>query len=269
MKKPAPDNRLLFCISSGRSGSGYLAKLLNTSIEVVGFHEPEPFMNGKYLQMVNTSTFSQTFKKRRIKCKFIEKELDNLSQNKVYCETSHMFIKTFFDVVLDRFNNVEVIILRRDIAKILKSFIELGYFSEINSAWPDWMSSPNSKTAALQCIDSDQMLDQYDLCIAYLIDIEARTVRFQNDFPDVQTHAVTLESLNEYNMVEALFRDLRITPTEETKRLTGKMVNVREEGKKHFDNPSDLDYCRQRIDLYTEKALDKNIKIPELFYRKE
>jgi len=60
-----------------------------------------------------------------------------------------MFIKTYFDVIMNDFLNVDVIILRRDIASVLKSFIELGYFSKSNKMWPKWMHYPDAVTSAI------------------------------------------------------------------------------------------------------------------------
>jgi len=265
-KKSVPKNRLFFSACSGRSGSGYLAKLLGTAIEVNSFHEPEPWMEGKYLRMVNDSSYSKTFRKRQIKCKAIEKILSKMSPEQVYSEIAHMFLITFFDVVSDYFDNVEVIILRRELSLVLKSLIELGLFSKINSAWPDWTPSPNSKTSALTCIDSDSVLDQYDLCIAYLFDTEARAIRFQKKFPQIKTHDITLETLNDYDKAVSFFKDLKITPTDQTRELAGKPVNTREEGKKIYNNPSDLDYCTKRIELYIQKALAKGISIPHTLH---
>jgi hypothetical protein len=163
---------------------------------------------------------------------------------------------------MNDFQDIEVIVLRRELAVVLKSFIELGYFSRKNSAWADWMSSPNAKTAAIPCIDSDKELDQYDLCIAYLFDIEARVLRFQKEYPGIKTYQVRLESLCSYSNIEALFRTLRITPTEETQRICGRLINTRDMAKIKYNNPSDLEYCRERIRIYIEKAKAKGISLP-------
>jgi hypothetical protein len=257
------DRRVFFSINSGRSGSQYLAELLGTAEEVTSFHEAEPFMNEEYLHLVNQFSYPDTIKKRRLKAKAIKKILRGLPPDQIYCETNHMFIKTFFDVIAEEFQNLEVIILRRELAFVLKSFIELGYFSDKNSAWADWMTNPNAKTAALPCISSDDRLDQYDLCIAYLFDIEARALRFQKAYPLVKTHQVRLESLNDYFNVESLFRDLKITMTDKTKSFLGRKTNTREKAKNNYDNPSDLEYCRKRIEIYIEKALSSGIVLPD------
>lgn len=256
------NKKLIFCINSGRAGSQYLATLLDTAQEVRAFHEPEPAMNGQYLHMVDQHGYENTYKQRRVKGSAIHKTLKKMRKNEVYCETNHMFIKTFFDVVIDEFKNVEVIILRRDIAHILKSFIELNYFTGRNEAWKDWMTSPNTRSHAIDCIDRDEILDQYDLCIAYLIDIEARIQRFLKEYPHIPVHMVRLEQLNDIENVKKLFDALHITMTPETYRVIGEKMNIREKRKKEFDTHSTLKYCRERIIEYMKIANLKGIKIP-------
>jgi hypothetical protein len=262
MKMHANQHRLIFCINSGRAGSNYLAELLGTGREVISFHEAEPNMTGKYLHNLHQGSYAETKGERRIKSQAIKKLLKSFPPGQVYCETSHMFIKTFYDVIIEDFESVEVIILRRQLALVLKSFIELNYFTTNNEIWPDWMSSPNAKTAAIRCIGQDEKLDQYDLCIAYLIDIEARSARFKREYPWIKTHDVRLEALNDYNQVARLFNDLVITPTKETNKITGRIVNVREQRKKEFNNEIQFNYCHERIDLYLTKAKSMGIKLP-------
>jgi len=254
--------RLIFCINSGRSGSNYLADLLGTATEVTSYHEADPPMIGEYLSMVNNASYEKSFQQRSIKSRAIKNILRKIPTNGIYCETNHMFIKTFFDVTLKDFKNVEVIILRRELASVLKSFIELNYFSRQNEVWPDWMSLPDAKTAAIHSLAIYREMDHYDRCIAYLIDIEARAQRFKKDYSSVKTHEIRLESLNNYNKVLNLFRDLRITPTDLTKEIIGQVVNDRSQRKRQFNSETDVEYCRERIALYFEKAEAMGISIP-------
>ena len=256
-------HKLIFCINSGRSGSNYLADLLGTAREVTSFHEAEPTMSGKYLHNLNKASYAETFDDRRIKSEAIGKILLSLPPGRVYCETNHMFIKTFYDVILNDFENVEVIILRRQLVLVLKSFIELNYFTSANAVWPDWMSSPHAKTAAIPCIASESEMDQYDLCIAYLVDIEARSERFKQEYPWVRTHEIRLEALNNYNNVLKLFRDLNMIATRKTKKVTGRIVNARTQTKKDCNNLIQLSDCHKRIEEFLAKARAKGISLPQ------
>lgn len=259
------NHRLIFCINSGRSGSNYLSELLGTAKEVISYHEAHPRMTGDYLKMINQESYAKSFAKRKFKISGIKDVLLGLPDNKIYFESNHMFIKTFFDVVIQEFPKVEVIILRRYLPKVLKSFIELGYFSEKNQSWKFWMSSPNAATAAIPCINTDQNLDQWDLCIAYLIDIEARAMRFKAQYPNIKTYEVRLESLNNFTKVTSFFEEINITPSEETKAIYSKHINQRPEIKKKYGKNQNisLSYCRERIKQYIEKARVLKISIPK------
>lgn len=258
--------RLIFCINSGRAGSNYLAELLDSAVGVNSFHEPNPKMIGKHLNLINQHKYEATFKKRNFKVGRIKDMLLRLPEKSVYCETSHMFIKTFFDVVMEGFpGQVEVIVLRRYLSRVVKSFIELDYFSDRNKTWPLWMSSPNATTSAIACLDLDNNLDQYDLIIAYLIDIEARFLRFKTQYPNIKLHEVRVESLNVFSNTKTFFEQLRITPSKMTEDLCSKQVNQKKQTKKKYssDKEVDLNYCQERIYNYIQKAKAQNIKIPE------
>lgn len=257
--------RLSFCINPGRSGSEYVAALLATARHVDSGHEREPNMSGRPLHRINVASYEESFEERKVKAKAIRHRLRRLVPGGIYAETNHMFIKTFWDVVADEFDHeqLDVIILRREFTRTLKSFVELGYFTALNRAWPEWMSSPAAVTAAIRSVGPDESLDQYDLCIAYLIDIEARALRFQRDLPDVRVHEVRLEALNEPAGVDALFGSLAIEPTKKTTQLVGSAVNQREKRKTRFDNPTSIEYCQERVDGYLRRLEDLGVDVPQ------
>ena len=265
-KQNLSDYRLIFCISSGRAGSKYLANLLDSAVGVYGFHEPDPKMIDDHLILINQYKYEQTFMQRNFKVAHIKHRLQGLPEKSVYCETSHMFIKTFFDVVIKGFpRQVEVIVLRRYLPRVVKSFIELGYFSKVNKNWPLWMSSPNAATSAIPCIDTDSNLDQYDLTIAYLIDIEARFLRFKSQYPNIKIHEVRVESFRDFFNVKTLFDQLRIVPNNATYSLYNQQFNQKTKTKKRYTSNKkiELEYCQKRVKDYIRKATVLNIEIPQ------
>ena len=257
------DRRLVFSINAGRSGSKYLAQLLGTAAGVNSFHEAEPKMSGEFIAMINAKPLDLSRDKRRIKAVAIAQTLRGMTPEQIYAETNHMFIKTFFDVVLEDFANVDVVVLRRGLVQVLKSFIELGYFSVRNPLSLAWMSSPNAATAAIRPLGSDSSLDQFDLCIAYLLDIEARALRFKEDYPAIRTHDVRIEQLNTEDEVDRLFDRLRLRPTAATTALVGRRANERQPRKSEINNPTTLEQCRERLHCYFDKASSLGIDIPK------
>jgi hypothetical protein len=257
----------IFCINSGRAGSKYLAALLGTASGVYSFHEPEPQMIGNYLRMVAEKGCEATFALRRIKSKAIVKIASRFPDRSVYAETSHMFIKTFYDVVLHDLENVVVIHLQRDLLQTLKSFVQLCYFSEKNTTWPDWMISPNARTASIKCIGTDRQLDYIDLSIAYLIDIEARAKSFQHRYPEIPFHTVDIKDLNDTKKIRKLFADLGLSFTRETEEVIGKKINQRANLKEKYVNPTDELNLEARIQDYLRKGQESGIHFPERILR--
>ncbi|MHA2426863.1 MAG: hypothetical protein ACXADB_02395 [Candidatus Hermodarchaeia archaeon] len=219
----------------------------------------------KHLWAVNEKPYAASYDSRLVKVKKIEKMLKRLPAGKsIYSETNHMFIKTFFDVVMDRFgDDVEVIILRRNLANTLKSFIELEYLGKNHVSY-DWMVSPEAPSAAIKCIKSFNSMDHYDKCIAYLIDIEARALRFQQDYPKTKVHEVRLEELNSKQSVVSLFEKLGITPTDQLDTVVGNTINRRKSRKSHFNTKTTLEHCTLRCRRYIKTAREMGIDVPDV-----
>jgi len=266
-KQKQPENkRMLFCCTAGRSGSMYLAELLDSAENTAAFHEPRPRMIGKYVKLINKKTYDQTYNKRKKKARALIKHLPKIKE-KIYAETNQMFLKTFFDVLIDAFPYTEVIILRREPASTLKSYIELNYFTSLNKDWHKWFPSPNAATAAIPCIAEDKDLDHIDKAIAYLVDMEARIQRFIRDYPDIPVHETRLEDLNSYRAVENLFQEMNLAPTNKTKEVIGKKKNLKMDHKKNIKKNITQEYCQKRIEKYIKKAEQQNIAIPPVFKR--
>jgi hypothetical protein len=258
--------KYIFCINPGRSGSQYLAKLLGTAQNVVAFHEATPPMIGPFLKVVTYAQYSESYRERRIKVAAIKNIMKDYPSDYTYVETNHMFIKTFFDVACNELENIRVIHLRRKFCDVLKSFIELQYFTSFNSAWPDWMISPNAVTRAIEPIAEDHVMDSVHRTIAYLIDIEMRALRFQKQYPHVPVHIIDLESLNNPKSVDLFFYDLGLEYGEGTKKLIGQRINERIESKKKYAINVQSDVLNNEIIWYLKRmefqgiAFDQNMR---------
>lgn len=258
-------SKVILCINSGRCGSKYLANVLGTAKNVFASHEPQPTMAGdKLIKLANNHEYSDSYIERRdAKIPAIKKMLSSKRPGTIYAETNHMFIKTFWDVAVDAFgSDLSVVILRRPMAKVLRSFIRLEYFSK-NQESLRWMTSPNAKTAAIQALDADRNLNHMDKCIAYLIDIEARAQRFINQCPHIQICDVYTDELNSLEYAESMLNKLGLEKTELTAEVVGKVVNQRIRKKDQFRKIVTLDECQAGIDSYINRAKQKGISIPE------
>lgn len=263
---PEIPRRLIFSINSGRCGSFYLAGLLATAEDVMAFHEAGPTMSGSFLQLLRDRSPETSFTQRSIKSQAIRQILARLPATCGYAETNHMFIKTFYDVVMENFQDcsIHVIILRRYLPAVLKSFINMGYFSERNHVWPSWMHLPGTCDSAFIPPESTTAPDQYDLAIGYLLDIEARVQRFTTRYPGCTLLNARLEALQEAENVAALFASLDIQLSARTLPMTGRIINARSARKAAIGIDTTLDYCRRRIDVYLENCARNRIPVPPL-----
>jgi hypothetical protein len=259
-------HRLIFCINSGRAGSEYLMHILGTAKNVSAFHEPEPTMSTKYLSVVMKKSLAATKEERRVKVDAIQKFLADSPPGQIYAETSNMFIKTFYDVVMDSFprEQIYVVILRRDLAKVLKSFISLGYFAEPEDGWHDWMYRVPSALSIIRPPMPYEQMDMYDRTISYLIDIEAHAQAFKDKYPDCAISEVFLEQLQNMESVTCFFQQLKIEPTAETAKVVGTRINERKHRKDKMKVDTSDAYCRERIRNYVLLCQEHGIKLPDL-----
>lgn len=137
------DRHLIFCMSSGRSGSKHLYNVLEAGNNIRSFHEPNPSMTGSILQNVLfKGKRSDTFDERaNLKLDAIQRELRGTKPIVTYAETSHMFIKTFSDIILHRLGdvaNITIISLHRPLSDVIYSQLTLGWFSKRHSGNGVW-----------------------------------------------------------------------------------------------------------------------------------
>ena len=254
---------VIFCVNSGRVGSKYLARLVDTTIEAHGLHEPDPVMGGPFLGMVTASPEEDSFSERLVKCRAIEDWMHRNGTKPIYCETNHLFVVTFHDVAAATFPRMRVIYLRRALPLVVKSFVELGYMSSLDPGSPDSMISPNAVTAAIPAVAQDAELDHVDLVIAHLIDMEARGVRFRAAHPEIPAVDARLEEIITPNGAARLLDALDLTSSDETAAaVAGEPVNHKIRKKRKRRLAISVDECRRRIERYLERAAHLGIEIP-------
>jgi hypothetical protein len=145
-----------------------------------------------------------------------------------YVETNHMFAKTFFDIALEELPPapVAVVVLRRPWANVMRSFLSLGYFTDRNPVWIDWMRVPQKEGPA------DDSLHPEDPMVAvaeYLLKLEQRSQDIQDWYPDITYVDCDLETLQSREGVQALFDRLGLNGETlgDLESLIGSPVNLR------------------------------------------
>ena len=183
----------------------------------------DPEMKGEWLAMTNERPMKETLEQRRVKMNAIKEYVTGgAGAGKVYAETSNMFIKTFWDVVISEASdfNVDVIALRRHLPRVLIDMIRRGKGEAIR---PDEYNT----TLSVNAVHRPPLFftpTAFERLLRYAIDIELRTQAFITRIatvPNVRVTEVSLGDINTTAGVARLFEELGIEATEKTERAAG------------------------------------------------
>lgn len=195
-------------------------------------------MKGEWLQLENSKPLSETKEKRKNeKVNAIKEAISTFPRGvKVYAETSSMFIKNFWDVVIEDDDfNVDVIALRRFLPETILRMIALGVGEKIQEDEYNTTFSVNS----LYSPPSYFPLNAWDRMMRYAIDIELRTQKFIKDTaskPNVRVTEINLQDINTTKGAENMFIKLGLAITPETKKVAGVPLPVQ----RVFKTPSEV-----------------------------
>lgn len=178
------DRHFVFCISAGRSGSKYLSNVLGVGEGVIALHEPEPKMtDGSLREVILKGRRLETFEQRKqVKMTAIREVLEGMDGDVIYAETSHMFVKTFADVVLETVGDiakVTVVFLRRPIKDTIWSQMRLGWFEHGHSGRDVWyydVSEVHPSERMWRGLNGSTVVD---LLLGYNVDVVKRGMELE------------------------------------------------------------------------------------------
>lgn len=180
----------IFCLSPGRGGTKHLRNVLDVGYNVRAFHEPPPTMTGSILSdTILHGRRHETFASRASdKLSAIREQLEGTVADVVYAETSHMFVKTFADVVLHTLGeiaNISIIYLHRPMVQIVTSQVRLGWFAKNHSGFGRWYYDVSDVHASERVLNlttfkstaqyKNKKDDSIDKAIAYVTDVRLRS----------------------------------------------------------------------------------------------
>lgn len=188
---------LIFCVSPGRAGSNYLRGILSTAQDTFSRHEPYPRMNGEILKTVLLhGRRKETYNQRvALKIGAMRESLEGTVPSMTYVETSHMFVKTFSDVVLGTLGNIakiSIVVLHRPIVDVMLSQMKLGWFLKGHSGQNVWyynvadLHPSERKVRAINASDSSVLAQ----IAGYNADIQVRIAELRDLV--IRNHALGL-----------------------------------------------------------------------------
>lgn len=163
---PLPQQKLVFTITNGRSGSARLTTLFHAVESVTSTHEPHPRFD-TLMHAAHRSPFIARGFLRHVKLPAIAR-----LPRPVYVETSHMFGKGYFDAMLDLEMPFSLILLRRNARSVARSMLRLGTIPG-KTHWGRRFYMYPSEALFVKLPDASKLTD-YQFCYWHALETEAR-----------------------------------------------------------------------------------------------
>lgn len=159
--------RLVFTVSTGRSGTDFLARVLSFLPDVDCRHEPKPRFS-EYMRAAQLDP--------RIASRFwIQEKLPRLAKVEapIYIETSHLFCKGFVEPLLELGVVPDLICLHRGARDVARSLYQLNHIPGRRVFASNWYLGPEDP--GVLPLPGWEELHDYQLCYWYCLEIARRT----------------------------------------------------------------------------------------------
>jgi len=265
--------KFIFCVSPGRSGTHYLSQIFGLVRGVCSVHEPE-HQFPKYSELkphkwnLKQNLLSDSFTDRK-QLKFWQiDDLMTTSHADTYVETNPMFCTLWHDVILSEASNydIKVIILRRNSVDVLKSILDLGWYSERNG--DHWMVSAYSANSLFSPPRNEVQASPTDYMIGHLVNAELYTQKITKTCLALGYDVIEVSSNDLFNDVESVLTLLSKCALETDRQKIQKILQSKHNKpaarKKYCDVPIEL--CTHEINEYLSACNKAEVKIPRLFF---
>jgi hypothetical protein len=241
--------RLIFSVTTGRSGTAYLASIFGFAKGVYSVHEPVPEYADVLRQAQNEPAAAKQF--------LLEKKLPAIlkTPGHIYVETSHLACKGFLEPLLQLGIVPDLIIHRRSSRDVALSMLKMGTIPGRSDKGRRFYLSPEDREV-LELLEW-QSLNDYQLCYWYCLEIERRAVLYKKLFitAGARVTETTLEGLKGFEGLTQCFSDLDLQikfPSWLSRlrflRSTGVKVNESLETKKDIGSPENIAELESLVD---------------------
>ena len=165
---PARARRHLFTVTTGRSGTEWLARVLALFADVDAEHEPKPRFSSCFRAVVAAPAIAREFWERE--------KLPRLARVKqpVYAETSHLFCKGFAECLPELGIVPDLLHLRRDPRAVARSLWALESIPVRSLRGVRYYLSPWDRNHLPVDLARAERWNDYQLCYWYCLEIDAR-----------------------------------------------------------------------------------------------
>ena len=256
--------RTVFALTSGRSGTKFLCDLFRRNARgCEARHEP-------YFDRGNASMFGRPIYDHAIGNitavrNVVQRKADAIHRKRggAYIETSHAFLKSYYDIACDYFPQMKLIHLIRDPLKVAKSEMNreatihrlrlpLRYYrGDDGEKYFRWSLTGNERIFATSRLESPTRLQWY---LLQWIEIENRAMWFLDQF-DKHADCFTLESPIELNAPERLTEMFDFLGLEHQPQLVLGIARNRNPGKPTTVSEEDREQLRQVVEWVSPEYL--------------
>ena len=274
--------RTVFALTSGRSGTRFLCDLFRRNVRgCTACHEPyfqpaNPSMFGRPIYDHATGNLSAVRALLQRKANTIHRK-----HGAAYIETSHAFLKSYYDVACDYFPQMKLIHLIRDPLKVAKSETNREavihrlrlplrfYRGDDGQKYFRWSLTGKEPIFGACRLESPTRLQWY---LLQWIEIENRAMRFLDQF-EKHNDCFTLDSPSELNAPERIAEMFDFFGLERRPQLVLGIAKNRNPGRPTVISDEDREQLRQVIESlfpeylaifckppYTHFAWSKNLQ---------
>jgi len=196
------ERRLLFTVTTGRSGTQLLARALALFRDVDARHEPKPTFSSALRTVLAAPETAREF--------WLEHKLPAIARSRrpVYAETSHLFCKGFLESLLALGLRPELVHLRRDPRAVARSLLAMGTVPGRTFRGVKYYLSPGDANYLPVPRLGERAFSDYQLCYWYCLEVEQRARAYSR--LGLVLHAVELEELSAAGGIAALGRRLAL-----------------------------------------------------------
>jgi hypothetical protein len=196
--------RLIFTVTTGRSGTAYLTAVFNYMRDVIALHEPAP----EYVEVLREAQSNRHVAERFV----VERKLPAIVSTKkpIYVETSHLICKGFFEIFFDLQLVPDLVVHRRPMRQISLSLLKMGTIPGRTDKALRFYLHPSDP--GVLPLPGWEELSDYQLCYWYCLEIERRAQHYLALFRSKGARVVetTLSGLKTSQGLDDLLRGLEL-----------------------------------------------------------
>ncbi|MFW9899868.1 MAG: hypothetical protein ACFFDY_01110 [Candidatus Thorarchaeota archaeon] len=201
--------RIIFTLTTGRSGTALLTELLRPLPQVHAEHEPKPLFSDAFVYLKTRHNFNvKEFCK--IKLNAIDQLLEENNKS-TYIETCHSFGKGFIEPMLELNSDIEIIILHRDPIQVALSMYRLDDIPGRTKTGIHWYLMSDCNLSLTKLADYLHNYSDFQLCYWYTQEILCRSNQLLHTHPDNIACLIDFRELLCYEYFRNILLKLHLT----------------------------------------------------------